>query len=100
MHVNILATCTNILILCLVSYFVEISLLGYTLIMYTGIRTISKLLKHISFIYNRIIFVAGTLMFAFVSIELPWLIFPALTCVGVGGLPLLMTNAQVCMLKH
>ncbi|KAK3583002.1 hypothetical protein CHS0354_005643 [Potamilus streckersoni] len=46
-------------------------------------------------IIAMIIFVSGSLMLAFVSKENPWLIFPGLSFLGAGGLPLLVTNTQV-----
>ncbi|KAL3877220.1 hypothetical protein ACJMK2_034957, partial [Sinanodonta woodiana] len=45
-------------------------------------------------IISMIIFVAGSLMLAFVSKEIPWLIFPGLSFLAAGGLPLLVTNTQ------
>ncbi|KAL3888287.1 hypothetical protein ACJMK2_000658 [Sinanodonta woodiana] len=44
---------------------------------------------------SMIIFVGGSLMLAFVSKEIPWLIFPGLSLLAAGGLPLLVTNTQV-----
>ncbi|XP_021354760.1 solute carrier family 43 member 3-like isoform X2 [Mizuhopecten yessoensis] len=41
------------------------------------------------------IFVGGTTMLAFVDKEKPWLVFPGLAIMGVGGLPVLITNAQL-----
>lgn len=43
-------------------------------------------------------YIAGALMLAFVSVERPWLIYPGLSLIGVGGLPLLVTNTQVANL--
>ncbi|XP_053380662.1 uncharacterized protein LOC123563417 [Mercenaria mercenaria] len=40
-------------------------------------------------------FISGTLMMAFISKENPWLMFPGLSLMGIGGLPILVTNAQV-----
>ena len=31
---------------------------------------------------------------------MPWLIFPGLSLLGIGGLPVLVTNAQVTLLVH
>ncbi|XP_076459274.1 equilibrative nucleobase transporter 1-like [Babylonia areolata] len=41
-----------------------------------------------------VIFTAGALLTGFTSHDLPWLIFPGLSLVAVGGMPLLMTNTQ------
>ncbi|XP_048248236.1 equilibrative nucleobase transporter 1-like [Haliotis rufescens] len=49
-------------------------------------------------VLSMLTFVAGTLMIAFVSQDIPWLIFPGLTLVGVGGIPLLVTNTQIANL--
>ncbi|XP_067672137.1 equilibrative nucleobase transporter 1-like [Haliotis asinina] len=49
-------------------------------------------------VLSMIIFVTGTLMIAFVSQDVPWLIFPGLTLVGIGGIPLLVTNTQIANL--
>ncbi|KAL3888936.1 hypothetical protein ACJMK2_001296 [Sinanodonta woodiana] len=46
-------------------------------------------------IISMIIFAAGSMMVAFVSKETPWLIFPAMSFLAAGGLPLLVTNTQV-----
>ncbi|XP_021354761.1 solute carrier family 43 member 3-like [Mizuhopecten yessoensis] len=46
-------------------------------------------------ICSMIIFMSGTIMFAFVDTERPWLIYPGLAFIGMGGLPLLVTNAQI-----
>ncbi|KAL3878054.1 hypothetical protein ACJMK2_035687 [Sinanodonta woodiana] len=46
-------------------------------------------------IISMIIFAAGSLMLAFVTKETPWLIFPGLSFLAAGGLPLLVTNTQV-----
>ncbi|XP_060065395.1 equilibrative nucleobase transporter 1-like [Ylistrum balloti] len=46
-------------------------------------------------IISMTFFICGTMMLAFVDKETPWLVFPGLTIMGVGGLPLLMTNAQI-----
>ncbi|XP_069124838.1 equilibrative nucleobase transporter 1-like [Argopecten irradians] len=46
-------------------------------------------------ICSMVIFMAGTVMFAFVDTERPWLIYPGLSFIGMGGLPLLVTNAQI-----
>ncbi|XP_041363996.1 solute carrier family 43 member 3-like isoform X1 [Gigantopelta aegis] len=43
-------------------------------------------------------FVAGCLMVAFVSVDLPWLIFPGLSLVGAAGIPWLFTNTQISIL--
>lgn len=45
-----------------------------------------------------ICFTAGSLMTGFTSHELPWIIFPGLSLLGIGGTPLLMTNIQFSML--
>ncbi|XP_041379286.1 solute carrier family 43 member 3-like [Gigantopelta aegis] len=42
--------------------------------------------------------VAGCLMVAFVSVDLPWLIFPGLSLVGAAGSPWLVTNIQISIL--
>lgn len=44
------------------------------------------------------IFVAGALCMAFISKAVPWLMFPGLTFIGVGGLPVFVTNNQVANL--
>ncbi|WAQ97524.1 S43A3-like protein [Mya arenaria] len=46
-------------------------------------------------ILSFLTFVAGTLMMAFISKEHPWLMFPGLSLMGIGGLPILVTNTQV-----
>ncbi|XP_076447599.1 equilibrative nucleobase transporter 1-like [Babylonia areolata] len=40
----------------------------------------------------------GTLLTGFTSYDSPWLIFPGLSLLGVGGIPILMTNMQFSML--
>ncbi|KAL5019382.1 hypothetical protein ScPMuIL_005104 [Solemya velum] len=63
----------------------------------------SCVLGHINYKYGtrvtRIIamflFMSGSLMLAFVSTEIPWLIFPGISFIGMGGLPLLVTNTQI-----
>jgi len=45
-----------------------------------------------------VLFTGGALMIAFTSNDAPWLIFPGLSLVGVGGIVLLMTNKQVSLL--
>ncbi|XP_033745169.1 solute carrier family 43 member 3-like [Pecten maximus] len=42
-----------------------------------------------------VMFFGGATMLAFVDKEKPWLVFPGLTIMGVGGLPVLITNAQI-----
>ncbi|XP_069124842.1 equilibrative nucleobase transporter 1-like [Argopecten irradians] len=42
-----------------------------------------------------VMFFGGATMLAFVDKEKPWLVFPGLTVMGVGGLPVLITNAQI-----
>ncbi|ESO88987.1 hypothetical protein LOTGIDRAFT_228934 [Lottia gigantea] len=49
-------------------------------------------------ILSFLIFECGALMIAFVSPSVPALIFPGLTLIGVGGIPLLVTNAQIANL--
>ncbi|KAL4240448.1 hypothetical protein ACF0H5_001240 [Mactra antiquata] len=44
------------------------------------------------------LFTIGAVCLAFVSQELPWLIFPGLTLIGIGGLPLFVTNNQISKL--
>ncbi|KAL4240451.1 hypothetical protein ACF0H5_001243 [Mactra antiquata] len=46
-------------------------------------------------IISFFMFVIGSLMMAFISKENPWLMYPGLSCLGIGGLPLLVTNTQV-----
>ncbi|XP_046569550.1 solute carrier family 43 member 3-like [Haliotis rubra] len=48
------------------------------------------------------LFLAGSLLLAFESKELPWLVFPGLTLLGIGGIPLLVTSTQISNLfpKH
>ncbi|KAK6187921.1 hypothetical protein SNE40_005841 [Patella caerulea] len=46
-------------------------------------------------IISSIIFMTGTLLMAFESKSLPWLVFPGLACLGIGGIPLFITNAQI-----
>jgi hypothetical protein len=38
---------------------------------------------------------SGTLMMAFTSKDYPWLMFPGLSLIGTGGMPILVTNVQV-----
>lgn len=45
-----------------------------------------------------IILISGALLTGFTSEDVPWLIFPGLTMLGIGGIPLLMTNMQFSML--
>ncbi|XP_060572191.1 equilibrative nucleobase transporter 1-like [Ruditapes philippinarum] len=42
-----------------------------------------------------VFFITGTLMMAFTSKENPWLMFPGLSLIGTGGMPILVTNVQV-----
>ncbi|KAK7456520.1 hypothetical protein BaRGS_00039376 [Batillaria attramentaria] len=44
------------------------------------------------------ILIIGALLTGFTSQDIPWLIFPGLTLLGIGGIPLLMTNMQFSML--
>ncbi|XP_050393694.1 equilibrative nucleobase transporter 1 [Patella vulgata] len=46
-------------------------------------------------IISFLLFELGALLIAFVSPSVPWLIFPGLTLIGVGGIPLLITNTQI-----
>lgn len=46
-------------------------------------------------IISFLMFVIGSLMMAFISTDLPWLMFPGLSFLGIGGLSLLVTNMQV-----
>ncbi|XP_070183103.1 equilibrative nucleobase transporter 1-like isoform X2 [Littorina saxatilis] len=43
-------------------------------------------------------FTLGGLLTGFTSHEVPWLIFPGLSLLGIGGIPLLMTGTQFSML--
>lgn len=43
-------------------------------------------------------FFAGALMMGFTSQVVPWLIFPGISLLGIGGIPLLVTNMQFSML--
>ncbi|XP_052782310.1 equilibrative nucleobase transporter 1-like [Mya arenaria] len=40
-------------------------------------------------------FIAGSLCFVFLSKDRPWLMFPGLSLIGIGGLPVFVTNTQV-----
>ncbi|KAH9502325.1 hypothetical protein Btru_073460 [Bulinus truncatus] len=41
------------------------------------------------------LFVIGSLLIAFTSNDVPWLIFPGLSLIGAGGITFLMTNMQI-----
>ncbi|XP_025090187.1 solute carrier family 43 member 3-like isoform X2 [Pomacea canaliculata] len=43
-------------------------------------------------------FLSGSLLTGFTSKDFPWLIFPGLSFLGIGGIPLMMTNAQFSVL--
>ncbi|XP_048252883.1 equilibrative nucleobase transporter 1-like isoform X2 [Haliotis rufescens] len=63
----------------------------------------SLLTGHINFKYGTritrilsiVLFMSGSLLLAFESKELPWLVFPGLTLLGIGGIPLLVTSTQI-----
>ncbi|KAH3734828.1 hypothetical protein DPMN_041277 [Dreissena polymorpha] len=42
-----------------------------------------------------VMFIAGALLMAFINKDAPWLMFPGLSLLGMGGIPLLVTNTQV-----
>ncbi|CAL1533612.1 unnamed protein product [Lymnaea stagnalis] len=44
------------------------------------------------------LFFVGSLMIAFTSNDVPWLIFPGLSLLGTGGITFLMTNMQISAL--
>ncbi|KAL4239571.1 hypothetical protein ACF0H5_000382 [Mactra antiquata] len=46
-------------------------------------------------IISFIIFVAGSIMVAFISKENPWLMYPGFACISIAGIPILVTNTQV-----
>ncbi|ESO88988.1 hypothetical protein LOTGIDRAFT_154058 [Lottia gigantea] len=46
-------------------------------------------------IISSLIFITGTLLMTFESPSIPWLVFPGLACIGIGGIPLFITNAQI-----
>lgn len=41
------------------------------------------------------LFIIGSLMIAFTSNDVPWLIFPGLSSIAIGGITYLMVNAQI-----
>ncbi|XP_060561701.1 equilibrative nucleobase transporter 1-like [Ruditapes philippinarum] len=65
--------------------------IGCAVLGYIHFRFGTRVTRLISFT----MFVSGTLMMAFISKENPWLMFPGLSLMGTGGLPILVTNTQV-----
>ncbi|XP_060571702.1 equilibrative nucleobase transporter 1-like [Ruditapes philippinarum] len=67
--------------------------------MYLSFAGIGYLIRHIGTRYTRAIFffiyLIGTLCLAFTSPEIPWLLLPGLSCIGIAGLTMLATNLQV-----
>lgn len=49
-------------------------------------------------LFALVCFTFGGVLTGFTSHDLPWLIFPGLSLLGIGGMPLLMTNTQFSML--
>ncbi|XP_053408092.1 equilibrative nucleobase transporter 1-like [Mercenaria mercenaria] len=67
--------------------------------MYLSLAGVGYLIRHIGTRNTRVIFffiyLIGTLCLAFTSPEIPWLLLPGLSCIGIAGLTVLATNLQV-----
>lgn len=65
--------------------------LGCAVLGHVNYKFGTRVTRLISFV----MYVSGCLMMAFISKENPWLMFPGLSLIGIGGLPILVTNMQV-----
>ncbi|KAL4239569.1 hypothetical protein ACF0H5_000381 [Mactra antiquata] len=69
----------------------SLAFVGCAVFGYVNYKFGTRVTRIISFM----IFIIGSIMMAFISKDNPWLMYPGLTCLGIAGLPILVTNAQL-----